>query len=148
MAYTYNFPRPAVTVDCIIYQKNTVHSNEVLLIKRAKDPFKNKWALPGGFLEMDEELEATARRELFEETGIVHPALQQMFTVGTLGRDPRHRTISVIYGGSFDEKTMKISAGDDAAAAQWFAITELPALAFDHNEVIKKAFAKFISDKA
>jgi 8-oxo-dGTP diphosphatase len=148
MAYTYNFPRPAVTVDCIIYQKNTAYNYEVLLIKRAKDPFKNKWALPGGFLELDEELEAAARRELLEETGIVHPALQQLFTVGTLGRDPRHRTISVIYGGSFDAKTMQIKAGDDAAAAQWFAITELPALAFDHNEVIRKAFAEFICDKA
>jgi 8-oxo-dGTP diphosphatase len=147
MAYTYNFPRPAVTVDCIIYQKNTAHSYEVLLIKRAKDPFKNQWALPGGFLELDEELEAAARRELFEETGIVHLALQQLFTVGTLGRDPRHRTISVIYGGSFDENSMKISAGDDAAAAQWFAIDKLPKLAFDHNEVIRKAFAEFISDK-
>jgi 8-oxo-dGTP diphosphatase len=144
MVYSYPFPRPAVTLDCIIYRKNTDNIYEVVLIKRGKDPFKNKWALPGGFLEMDEELEAAAKRELFEETGIVHNALQQIFTVGTIGRDPRHRTISVIYSGMFDDKIMKIKSGDDASAAGWFAINKLPTLAFDHNAVIKKAFTEFI----
>jgi 8-oxo-dGTP diphosphatase len=144
MAYTYSFPMPVVTVDCIIYRKNTEDIYEVVLIKRAKDPFKNKWALPGGFLEMDEELEAAAKRELFEETGIDHNALQQIFTVGTIGRDPRQRTISIIYSGMYDTKTMQIKAGDDASAARWFSITELPPLAFDHNAVIQKAFSEFI----
>lgn len=139
MTFTYDYPMPAVTVDAVIIRKNNV-SEDVLLIKRGREPFKDMWALPGGFIEIDEELENAVKRELFEETGIVHKNLRQLFTVGTVGRDPRYRTISVVYTGLFDEKNMKVCAGDDASEAAWFSITELPEMAFDHKDVIEKAF--------
>jgi 8-oxo-dGTP diphosphatase len=146
MEYTYRFPRPAVTVDCIIYRTKSNKITEVLLIKRANEPFKDKWALPGGFIEIDEEIEHAAKRELFEETGIIHSSLQQLFTIGTVGRDPRHRTISVIYSGLFNSDTMHIKAGDDAKEASWIQIDKLPTLAFDHNKIIIKAFAGYINN--
>jgi len=129
---------PAVTVDAVILRKALPH-DDILLIKRLKEPFRDLWALPGGFVEIDEELDHAAMRELREETGVLHGSLKQLFTVGTVGRDPRYRTISVIYYGWFDEDTMQVRAGDDAAEAQWFSIRELPSLAFDHSEVIAKA---------
>jgi len=146
VAYTYPYPRPAVTVDCLIYRLNDAGINEVLLIRRANDPFKNQWALPGGFIEMDEDLHEAAKRELFEETGIVHNGLQQLFTVGTPGRDPRHRTISIIYGGVFNPDSMEIKAGDDAKDAKWFTVNSLPTLAFDHNKIIFHSFIQFIKN--
>jgi 8-oxo-dGTP diphosphatase len=140
LQYVYDYPMPAVTVDSIIYKKSINNGDvEVLLIKRAGEPFKDQWALPGGFIEIDEELDVAAKRELFEETGIIHNNLQQLFTVGTVGRDPRHRTISIIYYGLFNSETMIIKAGDDAKSAEWFAIDKLPSLAFDHNKIILRA---------
>jgi 8-oxo-dGTP diphosphatase len=147
MSFTYPYARPAVTVDCIIYRKNTEGSNEIVLIKRGNEPYKDRWALPGGFIEMDEELEEAAKRELFEETGIDHNDLQQLFTVGTIGRDPRHRTISIIYAGVYNSETMEIKAGDDAKEAIWFAVSDLPQLAFDHIKIINKAFTEYIKNK-
>ncbi len=146
MEFTYRFPRPAVTVDCIIFRIYPDEITEVLLIKRANEPFKNKWALPGGFINIDEEIEHAAKRELFEETGIIHHTLEQLFTIGTVGRDPRHRTISIIYGGLFNSATMKINAGDDAKEAAWFRIDNLPPLAFDHNNIIRKTFSGYIKN--
>jgi 8-oxo-dGTP diphosphatase len=146
MSYNYRFPMHAVTVDSIIYRRNVEGIFEVILIKRRNEPFKDKWALPGGFIELDEELEQAAKRELFEETGIEHNSLQQLFTVGTVGRDPRQRTISIIYSGSLISETMEIKAGDDATAAKWVAITNLPQLAFDHNKIIHKAFTEYINN--
>lgn len=137
MPYTYEYPMPAVTVDAVIFRK-TDGSSEVLLIRRLNEPFKGQWAIPGGFINIDEELDDAVVRELHEETGIVHHALKQLFTVGTVGRDPRYRTISVIYFGWSDEKAMQVTAGDDAAEVAWFSINELPSLAFDHLEVLKK----------
>ena len=128
---------PAVTVDAVIFRK-TALSVEILLIKRLNEPFKGQWAIPGGYIEIDEELDAAAMRELQEETGVIHHSLKQLFTVGTVGRDPRYRTISVIYFGWFDEHKMKVRSGDDAADARWFDINNLPSLAFDHPDVIKK----------
>lgn len=139
MTFTYDYPMPAVTVDAVIIRKNDV-SDDILLIKRGREPFKDMWALPGGFIEIDEELDVAVKRELFEETGIIHHNLRQLFTVGTVGRDPRYRTISVVYGGFFDGNNMSIKAGDDATAAVWFQVSSLPELAFDHKDVIKKAF--------
>lgn len=138
MPYTYPYPMPAVTVDAVILRKSLPH-DEILLIKRLKEPFRGLWALPGGFVEIDEELDHAASRELREETGVLHSSLKQLFTVGTVGRDPRYRTISVVYYGWFDENTMQVRAGDDAADAQWFPVNELPSLAFDHTEVIVRA---------
>jgi len=137
MPYTYEYPMPAVTVDAVIFRK-TAGSSEVLLIRRLNEPFKGQWAIPGGFININEELDAAVVRELHEETGIVHHALKQLFTVGTVGRDPRYRTISVIYFGWFDEQSMQVKAGDDAAAAAWYKLNELPSLAFDHLDVLKK----------
>jgi 8-oxo-dGTP diphosphatase len=144
MPYTYQYAMPAVTVDCIIYRRKVNGIFEVVLIKRGNDPFKDQWALPGGFIEIDEEIEDAAKRELFEETGIVHNDLKQLFTVGTLGRDPRHRTISIIYSGIFKDGFMEIRAGDDAKEAGWYNISDLPQLAFDHNKIIKQAFALYV----
>jgi len=138
MPYTYAYPMPAVTVDALVLRKSQPH-DEMLLIKRLKEPFRGLWALPGGFVEIDEELDHAAMRELMEETGVLHRSLKQLFTVGTVGRDPRYRTISVVYYGWFDEHTMLVKAGDDAADAQWFPVNELPSLAFDHTEVIVRA---------
>jgi 8-oxo-dGTP diphosphatase len=146
MSYTYPHARPAVTVDCIIYKKNAEGTYEVVLIKRINEPFKDEWALPGGFIGMNEELEGAAKRELFEETGIDHNNLRQLFTVGTVNRDPRHRTISIIYAGKFDDQIMKIKAGDDAKEAGWFSINHLPPLAFDHNKIINRAFAEYVNN--
>ena len=113
----------------------------VLLIERKHPPFEGMWALPGGFLNMDETLEEAALRELDEETGISGVALEQFHTFSKVHRDPRHRTITTVFIGVADETTMNPSAGDDASKAVWFAIDELPALAFDHGmvmEMVKK----------
>jgi 8-oxo-dGTP diphosphatase len=129
--YTYQYPRPAVTVDAILI--STVQS--VLLIERGRDPFKGKWALPGGFIEMGEELEMACLRELEEETGITIGQLKQFKAFGSVNRDPRHRTISVIFY-AFTEQELDACAGDDAANAQWFSLNQLPDLAFDHQQIL------------
>lgn len=131
-----------VTVDAAVFAfiKGQAH---LLLINRAKEPFKGKWALPGGFVEMDEELADAAARELAEETGLTGVALQQMHTFGNVGRDPRGRQITIAYMSVVTRGQNKIKAGDDAAMARWFDIEKLPTdLAFDHDEVVKFAIKK------
>lgn len=144
MPYTYNYPRASVTVDCVVLAKN-VATFKILLIQRGREPFKGNWALPGGFIEMDEELEEAAKRELEEETNLRAKHLKQLFTVGTPGRDPRGRTISVIYGALLNE-TKAIIANDDAQNAKWFDINQLPQLAFDHDEIIQRAITILTQD--
>ena len=134
--YTYNYPKPSVTTDCILIRKSG-REKEILLIKRKYDPFLGKWALPGGFVEIDEDLEAGANRELEEETGLKNIALTQFKTYGTPGRDPRGRTISVVYYGFLSNASPIVEAGDDAAEACWFALDELPELAFDHESIMR-----------
>ncbi|MBE9485031.1 MAG: NUDIX hydrolase [Bacteroidetes bacterium] len=142
MSYTYTFPRPAVTVDIIIFRLSD-NNPEVLLIKRGNDPYKGHWALPGGFVDKDEPLETAAARELKEETGLTDILLTQMHTFGNPGRDPRGHTVSVVYVGYLtDESTAR--AGDDAAAAEWFKTEELPDLAFDHDVVVEMAESIFL----
>ncbi len=142
MSYTYTFPRPAVTVDIIIFRLFD-NDPEVLLIKRGNDPYKGHWALPGGFVDKDEPLETAAARELKEETGLAGILLTQMHTFGNPGRDPRGHTVSVVYVGYLtDESTAR--AGDDAAAAEWFKTDELPDLAFDHDVVVEMAESIFL----
>ena len=140
--YIYDWPRPMVTVDATVF----THSGgkiKVLLIKRGNEPFKGKWAVPGGFVNMDEELEDAIVRELEEETGLTGVHLEQMHTFGTVGRDPRGRQITIVFMGIAKEEQTKVEAGDDAAEAKWFDTDELPEdLAFDHDDVIKFAVGK------
>jgi 8-oxo-dGTP diphosphatase len=132
--YTYDYPRPAVTVDIIVITRG--RRPRVLLVRRKHDPFADWWAIPGGFVEMDETLEATARRELKEETGLSVHGLEQLYTFGDPGRDPRGRTISVAYLADVEKDQVNARAGDDAAEVGWFSLLRPPALAFDHNEIL------------
>ena len=135
--YTYDWPRPMVTVDAVVFDTSG-DVPKMLLIKRGNDPFKGQWAFPGGFVDMDEELENAAARELAEETGLAGVKLEQFYTFGKPGRDPRGRNITIAFIG-ITENT-KIKAGDDAADAKWFEIDKLPEkMAFDHNEVAEAA---------
>ncbi len=135
----------AVTVDSIIF-KDVGSSIKILLIKRKNDPFRNSWALPGGFLEATESLEDGAKRELKEETGVEIERLEQLNTYGTLDRDPRGRIISIAFVGILNEK-FQIKAGDDAKEVNWFNLEELPDLAFDHSEIIKDAKSYLCKNK-
>ncbi len=134
MNYTYDYPRPAVTVD-IILLRNACESPQILLIQRLNPPFQNQWALPGGFVDMDETLEEAAIRELEEETGIKGVLLSQFNAYSTVDRDPRGRTISMVFSGIAKKNDIPV-AGDDAKKAQWYDIKTLPDLAFDHAEII------------
>lgn len=139
MPYTYDYPRPALTVDCIIFGLDESQQLKVLLIQRLKDPFKNKWALPGGFVDMEEDLRTAALRELEEETGVRDVFMEQLFTFGQPGRDPRGRVISVAYYALVNLAEHPIEAATDAKEAAWFNLQELPALAFDHQEILDMA---------
>jgi len=153
--YIYDWPRPMVTVDAIVFAflpPSRLASGDagagenrtkLLLINRKNEPFKGKWALPGGFVGIDEELEEAVVRELAEETGLTGVRLEQMHTFGKVGRDPRGRQITVAFMGVADKGQGKIKAGDDAAKVRWFDIEELPKdMAFDHSEVVKFAIEK------
>jgi len=137
MIYTYAYPRPAVTVDIIVLNE-IEESSQILLIERKQEPFKSQWALPGGFVDIDEEIENAAYRELEEETSIKEINLTQFHTFGKIDRDPRGRTISIIYSGTLLNMNQKIEAGDDAKNLKWFDINNLPKIAFDHNDIIDK----------
>ena len=139
MSYTYDYPRPCVTTDCLIFRK--VDSTwSLLLIERGNEPYKGCWALPGGFLEMEEDLETCAARELQEETGLTGIELHQLYAFGAPHRDPRHRTISIAFWG-IDDTQQQAVGSDDAAQARWFALDQLPSLAFDHALIIQKALS-------
>jgi 8-oxo-dGTP diphosphatase len=141
--YTYAYPRPAVTVDAVIFRK-TDNSIEVLLIQRGHDPFIGMWACPGGFIDMQETPEDAAIRELEEETGLKDVELFQFHAYGSINRDPRHRTIAIAYAGFLKNNSFEVKGGDDAAEARWFTIGQLPELAFDHDQIVADAieFAK------
>ena len=145
--YVYEWPRPMVTVDAVVFGL-FADKVQVLLINRANEPFKGRWALPGGFVDIDEELEDAAARELREETGLEGVSLEQMHTFGEIGRDPRGRQITVVYLGVVTDIETKVRAGDDAARVKWFDIEELPKeLAFDHAEVIGFAVGRLRGKK-
>ena len=139
MSFTYEYPRPCVTTDCLIFKKME-STWRLLLIKRGNEPFKGCWALPGGFLEMDEDLITCAARELQEETGLTGISLQQLCAFGAPNRDPRHRTISIAFWG-VDNTQQQAIGSDDAVQARWFALDQLPNLAFDHELIIQKALS-------
>jgi len=115
---------------------------KVLLIQRGIEPFKGKWALPGGFVRMDESLDAAARRELAEETGLTNVFLEQLYTFGEVRRDPRGRTVSVAYFALVKLGKQKVAAATDAARADWFSAAKTPALAFDHNQILEMALLR------
>ncbi|MBN2588483.1 MAG: NUDIX hydrolase [Sedimentisphaerales bacterium] len=140
--YIYEWPRPMVTVDAVIF-KRSQGKISLLLINRKNTPYIGHWAIPGGFVEMDEELEDAAARELAEETNLKGIDLEQMHTFGKVGRDPRGRQITIAFIGFTDENNANIKAGDDAAQAKWFDIDDLPQnMAFDHDEVAKFAIER------
>ncbi len=142
MPFTYDYPRPALTVDAVVIRKNGSRS-EVLLIRRKHYPFEGMWALPGGFVDMEETCEEAIVRELKEETNLRMTDLQQMHTFSALGRDPRGRTVSVTFYGVAQLSDSKVKGGDDAMDAQWFDVEKLPELAFDHHEAIDMAMARY-----
>lgn len=137
--YTYEYPRPSVTVDIVVYGYDGGKQLKLLLIKRGGDPFKGSWALPGGFVDLDEDLETAALRELEEETGVKDLFVEQLFTFGAVSRDPRGRVISVAYFSLVNLQDHPAVAASDATKAEWFPLNELPELAFDHSAIIKKA---------
>jgi len=142
--YSYEYPHPAVTVDIVIF---TIRDSQLklLLIRRAYMPYKGKWALPGGFVNMDEGLDSAARRELKEETGVTGVYLEQLYTFGAPKRDPRERVITVAYYALIPSDKIQLQAATDAEAVGWFGLDELPKLAFDHVEILKMAHERMIA---
>ena len=137
--YTYDYPRPAVTTDCVIFGYDGKEL-KVLLIERGIEPFKGSWAFPGGFLNMDEDALAGARRELKEETGLENAFIEQFHTFSEPGRDPRGRVITIAHYALV--KIQEVEGGDDAAQARWFPIGEVPPLAFDHDRILRMAMSR------
>ncbi len=133
MKFNYKYPRPAVTVDILIFKFN--NPTQILLIERKNDPYKNSWAFPGGFVDENEALNEAAYRELAEETGLKTVELKQLQSFGNPGRDPRGHTVSIAYWGIIHGKENP-KAGDDASKVEWFDLNELPSLAFDHQEIL------------
>ncbi|MFM1919472.1 MAG: hypothetical protein RLZZ303_1106 [Candidatus Hydrogenedentota bacterium] len=132
--FTYRYPRPMVTVDALLYTPGP--QRQVLLIKRAKDPFSSYWALPGGFVEIDETLEEAVMRELKEETGVEKVSLTQMHTFSAVDRDPRGRSISTVFWGETDPDLHDPAGADDADEARWWPMEKPPPMAFDHAEIL------------
>lgn len=133
--YCYDYPRPAVTADVVALAGKDPENLSILLIKRNIPPFKGMWALPGGFVNIDEEMDDAAARELEEETGLSGLNLKQIGAFGKVGRDPRHRTVTVAFLATTPQEDI-VEGGDDAHDAQWFPVSDLPELAFDHDEII------------
>ncbi len=136
LKYHYKYPHPAVTTDCVIFGYDG-RQLKVLLIERGNEPDKGKWAFPGGFLNIDEQAESGALRELQEETGMTNADIRQFHTFSDPNRDPRERVISIAYYALV--KIQDVKGGDDAARASWFAIDDVPELAFDHDLMFKLA---------
>jgi 8-oxo-dGTP diphosphatase len=141
MAYSYEFPRPALTVDCVVFGMD--HEDlKVMLIERGLPPFEGEWALPGGFVHVDETVDEAARRELEEETGLSKIFLEQLYTFSAVDRDPRERIISVAYYALVNLLDHRVQAATDARDAAWFAVADVPSLAFDHAEILDTALER------
>ena len=137
----HKFEKPSVTVDTVIF---TIQNKElkILLVKRGIEPFKGKWAIPGGFVRIDENLEDAAKRELEEETGVKNVYLEQLYTFGNPKRDPRGRVITVSYMALINSDMIKLEAKTDASMAQWFSTKKIPGVAFDHNKILDYALKR------
>lgn len=141
MVFAYEHPRPALTVDCVVFGLDD-DELRLLLVERDGEPFAGRWALPGGFVHLEETLEESARRELEEETGITKLYLEQLYTFGDLGRDPRERVVTVAYYALVKLSDHQVQAATDARSAAWFSVADLPALAFDHEHIVQAALAR------
>jgi len=136
-----DFEQPSVTTDLVIF---TIKDNslKVLLVKRDVEPFKDKWALPGGFVRMDESLEDSAKRELFEETGVKNVYLEQLYSFGNPKRDPRGRVITISYFALINSENVNLKASTDVSEARWFSVSKIPSIAFDHKEILEYAIKR------
>ncbi len=141
MPYCYAYARPALTVDCVVFGYDA-EALQVLLIQRDLEPFIGKWALPGGFVRVEETLDDAARRELREETGLADLYLEQLYTFGALARDPRERVVSVAYYALVELFSHPVRAATDARDAAWFPVADTPPLAFDHADILAVAHAR------
>lgn len=141
MTFTYDHPRPALTVDAVVFGLDE-EDLKVLLVERDLEPFKGRWALPGGFVHEDEGLDEAARRELQEETGLERIFLEQLYTFGDVGRDPRGRVVSVAYYALVKLGDHKVRAATDAREASWFPVWDPPSLAFDHDRILQTALTR------
>jgi 8-oxo-dGTP diphosphatase len=139
MPYTYDYPRPALTVDCVIFGKDETADLKVLLIQRANEPFKGKWAFPGGFVDENESADHAAERELFEETAVENVKMKQFYTFTQPHRDPRGWTVSIAFYTTINMQDCVVQAGDDAGRAEWINIHDIREMAFDHTEILAKA---------
>ena len=134
--FCYKYPHPSVTADCVIFGFDGT-TIKVLLIQRGIEPFKGKWAFPGGFMNIDETVEECAKRELEEETGLKNVSVEQFYTFSDVNRDPRERVITVAHYALV--KLSEVKGGDDATSARWFSMDEVPSLAFDHDRILRMA---------
>ncbi len=141
MSFTYRYARPALAVDCVVFGLDE-EDLKVLLIRRGLEPFQGRWALPGGFVHMDETLDEAARRELQEEAGIERVYLEQLYTFSAIDRDPRERVVTVAYYALALLSEHTVKADTDAREAAWFAVDDLPRLAFDHDVILDKAIER------
>jgi len=144
MPHTYQYPRAALTVDCVVFGFDDGEL-KVLLIERGLEPFKGRWALPGGFVRVNETIDAAARRELEEEAGLKNVFLEQLYTFGAVDRDPRERVVSVAHFALVKLADFQTRAATDATDARWFLISKVPKLAFDHEEILAAALARLKS---
>lgn len=138
--YTYDYPHPAVTTDCVIFGYDSKEGLSVLLVQRGGEPYKGCWAFPGGFMRIDEDAETGARRELKEETSLDATYIEQFGCFTDVDRDPRERVITIAFL-ALVRKT-EVKGGDDAADARWFPISSVPALAFDHDRILRVALRR------
>ena len=138
MTFTYEYPRPAMAVDCVVFGLD-VSDLKVLLIQRKLAPYQHAWALPGGFVHVDETIDTAAQRELAEEAGVTDVYLEQLYTFGAISRDPRERVVTVAYYALAKLSDHRIRAATDAVGVGWFALDDLPKLAFDHADILDQA---------